>query len=278
MSSLIKLDGSYGEGGGALLRAALSVSVLTQQSFQIENIRTGTKYVGLDVEDVVLIKTLAELTNADVSEYGLGTLSLLFSPKQSLKPLRAVIPAIRDERKRGPNALVLATTLAPLLARSGGYSDFEIEGETFSNSSMTYDFLAEVVMPVWRKMNLYVSPEIHRAAYDRVTEGRCRFEVEPASLTALHALDRGAPKLFTAKITSTKGQRAYIDRITSHLNKLARSMRVPFNVDVTDVRGDQSAQFLTLCIQFESGMGGAGCMGSWRVEPEQIAQTAFDKL
>lgn len=278
MSGLIKLDGSYGEGGGALLRTALSVSVLTQQSFQIEHIRTGTKYIGLDVEDIALIKTLADLTHADVSEYSLGGQSLLFAPTQSLKPLRAVIPAIRDERKRGPNALVLASTLAPLLARSGGYSDFEIEGETFSNSSMTYDFLAEVVMPVWRKMNLYVSPELHRAAYDRVTEGRSRFEVEPGPLTAIDAMERGEPKLFTAKITTTKGQRSYIDRIISHLNKLARSMRVPFDVEVTDAKGDQSAQFLTLRLQFERGMGGAGCMGSWRVQPEQIAQAAFDKL
>ena len=36
---MITLDGSYGEGGGALVRTALALSALTGKEFSVENIR-----------------------------------------------------------------------------------------------------------------------------------------------------------------------------------------------------------------------------------------------
>ena len=96
MANLIKIDGSHGEGGGALLRTALSMSILTQQPVQIDGIRTGTKYIGLDVEDLTLIKCLQDLCNADVSGLTHGSLSILFSPKRAIRPLRGEVLTERN--------------------------------------------------------------------------------------------------------------------------------------------------------------------------------------
>ena len=37
--SLIRIDGSFGEGGGQILRTSLSLSLATGRPFRIENIR-----------------------------------------------------------------------------------------------------------------------------------------------------------------------------------------------------------------------------------------------
>ena len=38
---MIELDGSYGSGGGALVRVALALSALTGKEFKVDKIRAG---------------------------------------------------------------------------------------------------------------------------------------------------------------------------------------------------------------------------------------------
>ena len=277
MSSLIKLDGSHGEGGGALLRAALSMSTLTQQGFQIDYIRTGTKFVGLDVEDITLIKTLASVCDADTSDLAPGTLSLLFAPKRSVRPFKGLIKTERNLSGRGSNALVIASALAPILARSGGYSEFDVEGETFSNNSMTFDYFKNVLGGFWRKQNLQVQSEIVRAAFSRDTEGKCHVEVEPGAFTGIKYTSRGRAKLLQASISYTKLSHGIADRAASHLQKLAHSVKATFHCEITEHPGDLAGIQITVWMQFENGMGGGSAMGAKKIASEQVAQEAFEK-
>ena len=277
MSSLIKLDGSHGEGGGALLRSALSMSALTQQGFQIDHIRTGTKFVGLDVEDITLIKTLASVCDADTSDLTPGTLSLLFAPKRAVKPLKGPVKTERNLSGRGSNALVIASALAPILARSGGYSEFDVEGETFSNNSMTFDYFRHVLGGFWRKQNLQVQSEIIRAAYSRDTEGSCHIEVEPGPFKGIKYSSRGRAKLLQAAISYSKLSHGIADRAASHLQKLAHSVKATFNCDIAEIPADLAGFQITVWMQFENGMGGGSAMGAKKLPAEQVAQEAFEK-
>jgi RNA 3'-terminal phosphate cyclase (ATP) len=277
MSGLVKLDGSHGEGGGALLRAALSMSVLTQQGFQIEHIRTGTKFVGLDVEDITLIKVLAQLCDADTSGLTPGSLSLLFVPKRALRSLKGVVKTERTPSGRGSNALVIASALAPLLARSGGFSEFDVEGETFSNNSMTFDYFENVLGTFWRRQNIHLHSQITKAAYSREAEGLCRVEIEPASFTGIKCLDRGRPQLLQATVSFSKLGYGVADRAVSHLQKLAHSVKTNFDCDVQEVASDSPGMQITVWMQYENGIGGGSAMGAKKLPAEQVAQEAFEK-
>ena len=277
MSTLIKLDGSHGEGGGALLRSALSMSALTQQGFQIDHIRTGTKFVGLDVEDITLIKALASVCDADTSDLTPGTLSLLFAPKRAVRPLKGHIKTERNPSGRGSNALVVASALVPILARSGGYSEFTVEGETFSNNSMTFDYFKNVLGGFWRKQNLQMQSEIIRAAYTRDTEGSCHIEVEPGPFTGLKYSTRGRAKLLRASISFSKLSVSIADRAASHLQKLAHSVKATFDCEINELPSDISGIQITVWMQYESGMGGGSAMGAKKIPAEQVAQEAFEK-
>ena len=277
MSSLIKLDGSHGEGGGALLRAALSMSVLTQQGFQIDHIRTGTKFVGLDVEDITLIKALASVCDADTSDLTPGTLSLLFAPKRAARPLKGLVKTERNLSGRGSNALVIASALAPILARSGGYSEFVVEGETFSNNSMTFDYFKNVLGGFWRKQNLQIQSEVIRAAYSRDTEGSCRVEVEPGPFMGAKYATRGRAKLLQATVSYSKLAYGIADRAASHLQKLAHSVKATFNCEINELPSDISGIQITVWMQYENGFGGGSAMGAKKLPAEQVAQEAFEK-
>lgn len=75
---MIEIDGR--EGGGQLLRSALSLSALTSQPFQITGIRGGRSNPGLRPQHLTAVEVLAEVCDAEVSEAGLGTESLTFRP------------------------------------------------------------------------------------------------------------------------------------------------------------------------------------------------------
>ena len=43
----VRIDGSFGEGGGQILRSSLSLSLVTGKTFRIENIRANRQKPGL---------------------------------------------------------------------------------------------------------------------------------------------------------------------------------------------------------------------------------------
>ncbi len=275
--SLLKIDGSHGEGGGALLRTALQMSVLTQQGFRIEHIRSGTKFIGLDVEDITLIKILASLTDAEVSGAEPGSLSLLFVPTRTPKLLKGTVKTERNENGRGSNALVIASSLIPILATAGGFSEFTVEGETYSNNSMSFDYFAGVVGTVHRKQNLFAALEIEKAAYNREAEGTISVEVEPGNFAGLKWADRGRPKLMRAVISYSGFPHPVAERCIAHLQKLAQSARQTIDADVFDLESDGPGMHCTVWTQYENGVGGSSASGTRTLRAEQLAHSAFER-
>lgn len=274
--SLLKIDGSHGEGGGALLRSALQMSVLTQQGFRIEHIRSGTKFIGLDVEDTTLIKVLQTLTNAEVSGAELGSTNLLFVPTRPIQPLKGAVVSDRNPNGRGSNALVLASTLIPLVARSGGFSEFSVEGETFSGNSMSFDYYSGVVGHVQRKQNLFSMIELDRAAYNRESAGKISVEVEPSPFKGIAWGDRGRPSMMRAVMSYSGHPHPVAERCISHLQKLAQSARITLDSDVFEHESDSPGIQCTVWMHYDRGIGGASAAGSRSLRAEQLAHAAFE--
>src|SRR5439155_938607 len=63
---MITIDGSFGEGGGQILRTALSLSLATGTPFRIENIRAGRKKAGLLRQHLTAVLAAAEIGAAEI--------------------------------------------------------------------------------------------------------------------------------------------------------------------------------------------------------------------
>ena len=77
----IAIDGAQGEGGGQILRTALTLSMLTQQPFRIENIRAKRKKAGLLRQHLTCVQAAQQVCNASVLGAALGSTTLHFSPQ-----------------------------------------------------------------------------------------------------------------------------------------------------------------------------------------------------
>jgi RNA 3'-terminal phosphate cyclase (ATP) len=75
---MIRIDGSFGEGGGQILRTSLSLSAVTGKPFRIEKIRAGRERPGLLRQHLTALLAAAEVCGADVQGASLGSTELTF--------------------------------------------------------------------------------------------------------------------------------------------------------------------------------------------------------
>ncbi|HID09179.1 TPA: RNA 3'-phosphate cyclase, partial [Candidatus Micrarchaeota archaeon] len=67
MDDVLLIDGSYGEGGGQILRTALSLSALLGRPVRITNIRARRPRPGLQPQHLACVQALQRITSARVS-------------------------------------------------------------------------------------------------------------------------------------------------------------------------------------------------------------------
>src|SRR6266480_3809328 len=79
----INIDGSYGEGGGQIIRTSLSLSAITGKPFMISNIRAGRSKPGLQPQHLAAVKAAAEICAATVEGAAIGSGSLRFAPQSA---------------------------------------------------------------------------------------------------------------------------------------------------------------------------------------------------
>lgn len=171
---MIQIDGSRGEGGGQVLRTALSLSLITGKSCRIESIRAGRKKPGLLRQHLTAVNAAAQIGDAAVEGASVGSNAITFIP-QSVRAGDYNF-AIGTA---GSTLLVLQTILLPLALASGG-STLEIEGGTHNPSAPPFDFIEHSYLPLLRRMGADVQIELVRPGFYPAGGGKIRVVITPA--------------------------------------------------------------------------------------------------
>lgn len=77
---MLEINGSYGEGGGQVLRNAVALSTLTKTPINIKNIRANRPNPGLKAQHYIAIKSIAEICNAKIEGLKIGSSEIIFKP------------------------------------------------------------------------------------------------------------------------------------------------------------------------------------------------------
>ncbi len=276
VSAPIQIDGSYGEGGGALLRTVLSMATLTQQPVQISAIRGRTKFPGLNDEDLTILRALAAVCNAETAGAQVGSHEVTFRPRARIRPLKQRIEIAESAYGPGSaSACLVLNTLLPLLSRSGAYSALEVPGETYGHGILTYDYFAHVTLGVFRRMGLYSYPDQVLAGFGRGARGDVHLEIEPSSIEGLQWSARGELVECRAIVTTAELSTDVGSRGAAHLSKLAADAQIPLIIEETHVKSKTTGAYVTLWAEFEKGWGGATAMGVKGLRMEAVCQQAF---
>src|SRR4030042_4744622 len=84
INRLIEIDGSYGEGGGQILRTSLALSAILRKPFIIQHIRSKRKNPGLQAQHLEAVGALARMTEAQAVGAKFGSQQITFSPQKIL--------------------------------------------------------------------------------------------------------------------------------------------------------------------------------------------------
>ena len=159
---MIEIDGSIGEGGGQVLRTALSLSIITRKPFLINNIRAHRSKSGLMAQHLKAVDAAAAISRATVEGATLGSSKLIFEPGE-----------IRTGRYKfeigtaGSTSLVFQTIIVPLSMASSA-TTVTITGGTHVPWSPSYHYL-----------DLNWCPVLQNAGYDlQLSLEQCGFYPE----------------------------------------------------------------------------------------------------
>jgi RNA 3'-phosphate cyclase len=134
--SLLEIDGSFGEGGGQILRTSLALALLTGKGFHLRNVRAGRPKPGLHPQHLVSVRAAAAVGNAAPRGASQGSTDLVFEPGQ-VRPGKYRF----DIGTAGATGLVLHTLYLPLALRGEAPSELTLTGGTHVTTSPCYHFL-----------------------------------------------------------------------------------------------------------------------------------------
>jgi RNA 3'-terminal phosphate cyclase (ATP) len=138
--AMITIDGSAGEGGGQVLRTALTMSLVTGLACRVDNIRGRRKKAGLLRQHLTAVEAATVIGDAKVDGAELGSRELVFAPR-----------AIRGGDyafavgTAGSATLVLQTVLLPLM-RASTPSTLTPDGGTHPINALR--FLSRAFLPI----------------------------------------------------------------------------------------------------------------------------------
>lgn len=159
-TSLLELDGTFGEGGGQILRTSLALSLLTGRPFHLRNLRARRDKPGLQPQHLMSVRAAATVGHAQLRGASLHSTDLVFEPGEVVagKYSFAIGTA-------GATGLVLHTVYLPLALRGLAASALTLTGGTHVRTSPIFPFLDTT----WRRyvelMGLQIELDLHRPGF-----------------------------------------------------------------------------------------------------------------
>lgn len=153
------IDGSYGEGGGQLLRTAVALAAITGDAVRITGIRSKRANPGLAAQHLTAVKAVAELCSGQVEGLQVRSTEIVFRPG----PIQG--GAFRfDVGTAGSIPLVLQAVL-PAAVASGKLFQLHLTGGTDVRAAPPLDYLRLVLLPILGRMGIDARVEPLRRGY-----------------------------------------------------------------------------------------------------------------
>ena len=260
---MIHVDGSSGEGGGQIIRTALSLSAITKKEVSIDNIRAGRPNPGLAAQHLTASKAVRKVCRGTLDGAELGSSSLVFHPGE--------IVGGKYEFNIGTagSVTLVAQTIIPILMHAKKESEISIIGGTHVMKSPGYDYFEKVFIPAIRHMGIDIESEMVRPGFYPKGGGQIRLRIKPSMPHGVQDWQR------------TDRIQAIIRNTSLPLGIAIREKKIFIqnNIEEVYIRENQDPALGTgNAVTAWSGFRGSYALGEKGKRAETVAQEALDGI
>ncbi len=170
---MIIIDGSFGEGGGQILRTSLSLSLVTGKAFKINNIRAGRRKPGLMRHHLTAVNAACKIGDAVVKGNSIGSKELIFEPQTILSG------DYHFKVGTAGSATLVFQTVLPALIFGKSASSLILEGGTHNPYAPPFDFLKYCFLPCLTRMGLQIDCELQKYGFYPAGGGKFKIDINP---------------------------------------------------------------------------------------------------
>jgi len=245
----LKINGSHGEGGGQIIRSAITLSCITKKPIHIENIRKNRKVSGLKPQHLTAITILQKVANAKVIGAEIGSTELKFIPG-NIENFDLDV----DVGTAGSIPLILQV-LIPVIALSKKYLNLKIKGGTDVLWSPTIDYTQHVLKEAYSRMGINFSFELIKRGYYPKGGGEIELKVIPSNIRTISFSKR---KIKNVKLICSFSKLVK-EEIESKVNEIMKKLIMAdyqVDIEIKNEEGlDSGASLLIFSIDDDSIIG-----------------------
>jgi RNA 3'-terminal phosphate cyclase (ATP) len=275
---VLKLDASHGEGGGQILRTALSLSVVLRQPVALDRIRAARPRPGLQPQHLTVVRALAAISDAVVEGDTLDSTKLTFASR-SLRGGDYAFDVGSIRGSAGSISLLFQALLLPL-AFASEPSRLALRGGTHVPWSPPVHYVSQVFLPALRTIGLDADITLRRWGWYPRGGGEIDAEIRPANgWTGLRWEARTTHPLITGVSAVSRLPLSIAERQRHQ----ARERLHPHGLEgeITLVEDREALSPGTLMFLAATGAGlraGFSALGRRGVRAEAVADEAVDEL
>jgi RNA 3'-terminal phosphate cyclase (ATP) len=280
---MITIDGSYGEGGGQVLRTSLALAAITGQTVRVQRIRAGRRKPGLAPQHLTGVRAVARVCNAQVEGDKLKSQELTFVPG-SVRQTGTFTFDVAQAAKGGSAgavSLIFQTVLLPL-AQAAGASQLTLRGGTHVSWSPPFDYLKRVYLPALARMGLQAKVNIVKWGWYPIGGGEVQAWIEgqgaKGALGGVDLRERGRLLRVRGISASSNLPKHIRTRQEGAALQALRANGLNARIDVVDAPSRGQGTVVFLWAEFEKVVAGFTSLGERGKPAERVAEEAVDAL
>ena len=170
---MLEIDGSYGEGGGQILRCAVGLSTILNKPVRITNIRANRPTPGIKAQHYVVIKSIKEMSDAKTENLEIGSTKLTFIPGEFKGGNYKF-----DIGTAGSITLVFQALILASL-KTDKKLNIKLTGGTDVKWSPSWDYFKHVFLPIIKKIGIKVDVNLIKRGYYPKGGGEAEINIFP---------------------------------------------------------------------------------------------------
>jgi RNA 3'-terminal phosphate cyclase (ATP) len=288
---IIEIDGSFGEGGGQILRTATSLSALFKIPCHIFKIRQKRENPGLAKQHLLYLEALCELTQGRLEGNYLGSQEIKFYPgdfwKESLK--------IKIDSAASITLILQGLLLPALFSKNKTRVIFEGGAtDTFFAPPFDYfnfvflSFLDKFLEKVFKKKVLKIDLGLKKRGFYPKGGGEVEVEIYPLPyLAKFEKIDfpKDKGKILKIKVFSLASEdlreRKVAERQISGIRQTSlfySKFKIPIKIEVDYLKTLSSGSVITVIGEFENGIFGESALGELGKSAESVGKEVGEKF